>query len=75
MSEKCDDKCYTSGKGCVLSLDGRCLHIFNNNNIVQKFSSKSYHTPKKEIKENKLVNETINYSIKNFTNKKPISGI
>lgn len=50
MSNKCDPNCYTNGKGCALSTDGRCLHMFNNGEGELKFSTKTYHDPKKDKK-------------------------
>lgn len=26
---QCGEECYTKGRGCVLSQDGRCMHLFS----------------------------------------------
>ena len=40
---ECGKECYTNGKGCVLSLNGICLHLFNNTEVSSyKYSNKSY---------------------------------
>lgn len=45
--EPCDPKCYTKGKGCILSTNGQCLHIFKNGEVSQPYkSNKSYYLEK-----------------------------
>lgn len=46
---KCDPKCYTGGKGCILSENGQCLYIFENGKKNQPYKSeKTYYTPVKK---------------------------
>ncbi len=46
---KCDDACYKSGKGCILSATGVCLHL---NFVAKNYSNKDYYKKPKEYKEN-----------------------
>ena len=46
---KCAPDCYTKGKGCTLSTNGVCLHLFKNGDVSQyKHSNKTYYVKPRE---------------------------
>ncbi len=47
---KCDPACYTNGKGCIQSPDGRCIHLtFANKGFsIRDYFGKQEKKPKQE---------------------------
>lgn len=48
---KCGAECYTKGRGCTVSENGQCPHLYVPGNIHGvKLSTKDYFTPPKDYK-------------------------